>query len=1069
MKLAKVARLIGKKVNRILGLPDVDELQRQVRSGLDTIERTQEQHLALSNVIAKIRASLDSDSLFAKTSEETCQLLNVERVAVYRFNEDWSGEFVSSFGFARSNWDRIAPGEKMVWADTYLQETKGGRYRANESFAVADIYKAGLSRCHIDLLEQYKIRAYAIAPIFNGLKLWGLLAAYQHSAPRQWEPMEVEFLARVASNLGVAIQQAEMFAQLQNQTIALKESVARQKALTEVVTKIRSQLDMSSIFQITSRELCQLLNVERVAVYQFNPDWSGDFISHFGATDIEWDSIATFGKHLRWEDSHLQETQGGRYRRNETFAVADIYEAGHSQCHIDLLEQFKIRAYAIVPIFVGRQLWGLLGAYQHSAPRQWEKIEVQFMAQAATQLGVAVGQLELLQESKQRANALHNSMARQRALTEVVSRIRSFLDVNLILRTSCQEACKLLDVERVAVYRFNPDWSGEFVTNFGTVVPQWNHIAPFGKDLLWEDTHLQETQGGRYRHNEPFAVADIYQANHSRCHIDVLEQFQIRAYAIAPIFVGRRLWGLLAAYQHSAPRDWDKVDVEFLAQIGGQLGVAIHSAELLSETQSKAVELQKAADRRQILFEVVAKIRESLDLETIFTNLSTGVRRALKADRAGIYRFYPESEFNEGEFIAEDVAAGFPVALNAQIHDCCFGENYANKYSKGRIHAMADLHGTEVQPCYRALLERFAIRSLLIAPILKGGALWGLLCVHQCARDREWDESEMQFVKQIADQVSIALQQSDLLAQTTAQADRLANALQELQQTQLQIIQSEKMAGLGQLVAGVAHEINNPVNFIHGNLIHVKEYTRELLKLIDLYQWHCPSHSEIEAAIQDCDLDFLREDLPKAIESMQIGTERIREIVLSLRNFSRLDEAEFKPVNIHEGIDSTLTILAHRMKPSPDHPGIQIEKDYDALPLVECYPGQLNQVFMNLIANAIDALEERDFERSLEDIKANPSTIRIWSESIADHRIAIHIADNGAGIPEPIQQRLFDPFFTTKSVGKGTGLGLSISYQIITEKHNGKLICYSTVGKGTEFAIEIPVRQLAVSQSKNDE
>lgn len=1059
MKSKAIGRWLGKRINQALGLPDVDMLRSEINSGLDTLQRTREQHAALANVIAKIRTSLDLDSLFATTTQETCQLLNVERVAVYRFNSDYSGEFVSSFGFAQRSWDQIAPfGKKLVWEDTHLQETKGGRYRTNETFAVADIHKAGHSRCHVDILDQFKIRAYAIAPIFNGLKLWGLLAAYQHSAPRQWEPMEVEFLAQVASHLGVAMQHSELFVQLQTQSTALKESLTRQQALTEVVTKIRSELDMPSIFHTTCRELRQLLNVERVAVYQFKPDWSGEFISHFGAADDQWEQIAPFGKKLVWEDTHLQETQGGRYRCNERFAVADVEQAGHSQCHLDILRQFKIRAYALVPIFVGRQLWGLLGAYQHSAPRQWEAIEVQFMAQAAAQLGVAVQQTALLDESKQRTIALNNSIARQRALTEVVSRIRSSLDVNLILQTTCQEARHLLDVERVAVYQFNEDWSGEFVSQFGTVVPKWKHIAPFGRDLVWEDTHLQETQGGRYRRNETFAVADIYAADHSRCHLAILEEFQIRAYAIAPIFVGRRLWGLLAAYQHSAPRAWATVDVEFLAQIGAQLGVAIRSAELLSATQ-RAEELQKAAEQRQILFEVVAKIRESLDLDTIFKNLATGVRRSLKADRVGIYRFDPESKFNDGEFIVEDVAEEFPAALNAKIHDHCFGEDYADEYVRGRIHALSDIDQAEVQPCYRETLEQFSIRSLLVAPIVKGEHLWGLLCIHQCSQPRRWEEVEMQFAKQVADQLSIALQQSDLLAQTRAQADQLAIALQELQDTQLQIVQAEKLASLGQLVAGVAHEINNPINFIHGNLIHAEDYFHELLKLITLYQQHYPPTPEIEAALQKADLDFLSEDLIKLVNSMQVGTNRIREIVLSLRNFSRLDEAEFKPVDIHEGIDSTLMILTHRLKPSPTSAGIQIDKDYDSLPLVECYPGQLNQVFMNLIANAIDALEERDQKRSTAENEAHPSIIRIWTELIRSEWIAIHIADNGDGIPDPFQQRLFEPFFTTKGVGKGTGLGLSISHQIITEKHNGKLTCYSMLGEGAEFIIEIPIRQ----------
>ncbi|MCL6754943.1 HAMP domain-containing protein [Nostoc sp. CCCryo 231-06] len=287
----------------------------------------------------------------------------------------------------------------------------------------------------------------------------------------------------------------------------------------------------------------------------------------------------------------------------------------------------------------------------------------------------------------------------------------------------------------------------------------------------------------------------------------------------------------------------------------------------------------------------------------------------------------------------------------------------------------------------------------------------------------------------------------------------LKNTLSELQRTQSQVIQSEKMSSLGQLVAGVAHEINNPVNFIHANLDYVQEYTQHLLALMQLYQQHDSNPApEIKTAIEDMDLEFLQSDLPKMLSSMKVGTDRICQIVLSLRNFSRTDEAEFKSVDIHEGIDSTLMILQHRLKAKPEQPDIEVIKDYGNLPLIECYAGQLNQVFMNILVNAIDALEESNALRTYQEIKNNPSQIRIRTSVVNSTWLEVAIADNGVGISKEFQQRIFDPFFTTKPVGKGTGMGMSISYQIITEKHGGKLECFSTSGVGTEFIIQIPLR-----------
>ncbi|MDY6939208.1 MAG: PAS domain-containing protein [Cyanobacteriota bacterium] len=285
----------------------------------------------------------------------------------------------------------------------------------------------------------------------------------------------------------------------------------------------------------------------------------------------------------------------------------------------------------------------------------------------------------------------------------------------------------------------------------------------------------------------------------------------------------------------------------------------------------------------------------------------------------------------------------------------------------------------------------------------------------------------------------------------------LEATLQELRRTQAQMIHSEKMSSLGQMVAGVAHEINNPISFVHGNLIYTQEYAQDLLRLIERYQQHFPNPpQEIQEEIEAIDLGFLSKDLEKILKSMRVGTERIRDIVLSLRNFSRLDEAEFKEADLHEGIENTLMILQNRLKANPKRSKIEVIREYCELPSIECSPGQLNQVFMNILSNAIDALEESGI-RSL--AFEGQARISIRTEKIKDNSIVIRIADNGLGIPEAVRAKLFDPFFTTKPIGKGTGLGLSISYQIIVERHGGQLSCNSQIGRGTEFRVEIPIRQ----------
>ncbi|MGB7274465.1 MAG: ATP-binding protein, partial [Geitlerinemataceae cyanobacterium] len=311
-----------------------------------------------------------------------------------------------------------------------------------------------------------------------------------------------------------------------------------------------------------------------------------------------------------------------------------------------------------------------------------------------------------------------------------------------------------------------------------------------------------------------------------------------------------------------------------------------------------------------------------------------------------------------------------------------------------------------------------------------------------------------------------ALQKSE--AQLRQKAEALERTLAELKSAQTQLVQSEKMSSLGQLVAGVAHEINNPVSFIYGNVEHLRNYINDVFRLIEAYQENYPNPSaELQDLAEEIELEFIREDLPKLISSMQVGTERIREIVVSLRNFSRIDRARVLRANLHEGINNTLLILNHRLKARPNRPEIQVSLKYGNVPEVVCYAGEINQVFMNIISNAIDALEEEI---------ANPNqnrethkTPQICIRTRADENYAIvRISDNGSGIPNEIQEKMFDPFFTTKSVGKGTGLGLSISYQIVVEKHGGMLQCFSQPDRGTEFVISLPIDRSTLSRFKHE-
>ncbi|NET25206.1 MAG: AAA family ATPase [Okeania sp. SIO1I7] len=338
-------------------------------------------------------------------------------------------------------------------------------------------------------------------------------------------------------------------------------------------------------------------------------------------------------------------------------------------------------------------------------------------------------------------------------------------------------------------------------------------------------------------------------------------------------------------------------------------------------------------------------------------------------------------------------------------------------------------------------------RSILCLPLLERGRFIGIVYLENNQTMGAFTPDRVEVLELLCAQAAITLENARLYQQAK-QTIQLERELHDLQQTQIQLIQSEKMFSLGQMVAGIAHEINNPISFIHGNITHANKYMEEVLELLDLYQSHYPQpHHDIQIAMEAMDLEFLRSDFEKLLKSMKNGSERIKNIVTSLRSFARLDESEFKRVDLHKGIESTLTILQNRLQKQEKRAEIQVVKDYGKLPLVQCYAGQLNQVFLNILNNAIDALEECSDRDSL--------ALSIRTETDGK-QVTIVIADNGVGMSEETQKRLFDPFFTTKEVGKGTGLGLAIAHQIVTEQHGGKITCNSTVGQGTIFTIIIP-------------